>query len=106
MIKKVSVENGVQAKAEITKMIADGYSHDDIYLFAHDEDRKEDVANALNVEEVGVSEKGLLNTMKNMMAKRGEELRTEMESIGLTPFEAEECERSLDEGKLVLVARQ
>lgn len=106
MIKKVSVENGVQAKMEIENLVNEGYSHDNIYLFAHDEERKENLLNELNIAEVGVSEQGVINTMKNLVAKRGDELRNEMESVGLTPFEAEECERLLDEGRLVLVAKQ
>lgn len=106
MIKTVTVENGVQAQSEITNLVREGYLHDDIYLFAHDEARKEDLASALNVEEVGVEEKGVVNTMKNLVAKRGDELRTEFESIGLTYSEAAENERLLDQGKLVLVAKK
>lgn len=34
---KHTVENVVQAKEEVEKLVAEGYSHDEIYIFAHDE---------------------------------------------------------------------
>lgn len=105
MIKKISVENGVQAKSEITNLIRDGYTHDNIYLFAHDKRREEDLTEALNVEEVGMAEKGIMNTMKNLVVKRGDELRNEFEAVGLSHAEAEECERALDRGELIIVAK-
>ena len=39
MTVKLTVENPLQAKKEIEKLVTQGYSHDDIYVFAHDKKR-------------------------------------------------------------------
>ena len=57
---KSIVENAVQAKAEIEKLEMQGYSRDDIYIFAHYKQREEDISDALDTEEVGIKEQGFL----------------------------------------------
>ena len=39
MTVKKTVENAVQAKKEIEELVTQGYTHDDIYIFAHDKKR-------------------------------------------------------------------
>lgn len=104
MTVKLTVENAVQAKAEIEKLETQGYTHDDIYIFAHDKNRSKDITNALDTEKVGMKEQGFLDSMKNMTSSRGDELRAKMASVGLSDQEAEKYEEELDKGKLVLVA--
>ncbi len=106
LVIKLSVENAVQAKAEIEKLETQGFTHDDIYIFAHDPKRTKDITKALDTESVGVKEQGFLNSMKNMTSSRGDELRAKLESAGLTKQEAEEYEEVLDTGKLVIVANK
>jgi len=101
---KLTVENAVQAKTEIEKLEAQGFTHDEIYIFAHDKDRSKHITDALDTESVGMKEQGLLDSMKNLTSSRGDELRTKMASVGLTVQEAEQYEKELDLGKLVLVA--
>ncbi|WP_100331241.1 general stress protein [Bacillus xiapuensis] len=103
MVTKRTVENALQAKTAIEGLQAEGFSQDQIYILAHDENRMENISDALNTNEVGVSEQGLLDSMGNVFRSRGDELRTKMESLGLTKEEAEMYERELDEGKLVVV---
>ncbi|SIT70774.1 general stress protein [Edaphobacillus lindanitolerans] len=105
MVKVLSVENGVQARDEIEKLVNQGYDKDDIYLFAHYQEREDDLAKALDVETPGIGETGFFQTMKNFVAKRGDELRSEFEGVGLSKQEADQYEKVLDEGKLVLVAQ-
>ena len=104
MTVKLTVENALQAKAEIEKLETQGYTHDDIYIFAHDKNRSKDITNALDTEKVGMKEQGFLDSMKNMTSSRGDELRAKMSSVGLSDQEAEQYEKELDTGKLVLVA--
>lgn len=100
------VENAVQAKKEIEELVARGYSHDDIYIFAHDKKRGDDITDALHTENVGIKEQGFIDSMKNLFSSRGDELRSKMESVGLTTDEANTAERELDQGRLVVVAHK
>ncbi|AQQ51914.1 general stress protein [Planococcus lenghuensis] len=102
----LSVENAVHAKREIERLETEGFTRDNIYIFAHDKDREEDIGKALDTESVGVGEKGLFSSMKNVVSKRGDELRTELAATGLSKEEAAEYEEVLDTGKLVIVAKK
>ncbi|MCM3743723.1 general stress protein [Sporosarcina luteola] len=106
MVLKKIVENAVQAKKEIDELTTQGYTHDDIYIFAHDKKRTEHITDALDTETVGMKEQGFLDSMKNMFTSRGDELRSKMEAAGLTAEEASEAEKELDHGKLVLIAKK
>lgn len=99
-------ENGLQAKEVINQLTAEGYDKENIYVFAHGEERAEDLADALDTGEVGVSEQGLVDTVANVFRKRGDELRAEFEAVGLSKEEAAKYERVLDTGELVLVAKK
>ena len=103
---KMTVENALQAKKEIEKLETQGFTHDDIYIFAHDKHRQKDVTDALDTESVGFKEQGFLNSMKNMTSSRGDELRAKMEGAGLTKQEAADYEEELDKGKLVIIANK
>ena len=106
MTLKMTVENALQAKKEIEKLETQGYSLDDIYIFAHDKKRGKDITKALDTEEVGVKEQGFLDSMKNMTSSRGDELRAKLAAAGLSDQEAEQYEEELDKGKLVIVANK
>ena len=106
MSMKKTVENAVQAKEEIERLETQGYSRDDIYIFAHYGKRGEDITNALNTEDVGIKEQGIIGSMKNMFSSRGDELRSKMEAVGMTKEEAAMAEEELDEGKLILYAKR
>ena len=106
MIVNITVENVVQAKAQVESMEAQGYSRDDIYIFAHSEKRSDDISEALNTEEVGIEEQGFIDSMKNMFSSRGDELRNKMEAAGLSTVEAADAEAILDTGKIVIIAKK
>lgn len=97
-------ENGVQAKEMISQLAAQGYDKENIYLFAHGKEREKDLTDALDTGDVGISEQGLVDSVKNIFNKRGDELRSEFEAVGLSQEEAEKYEKVLDGGELVLVA--
>ncbi|RFU67966.1 general stress protein [Bacillus sp. V59.32b] len=98
------IENGVQAKEKIDHLLTSGYSKENIYLFAHDKDRSEHLTENTDTEAIGMKEQGILDSVGNMFKSRGDELRTKMSSLGLTKTEAEQYEKDLDKGKVVLVA--
>ncbi|WP_303969272.1 general stress protein [Sporosarcina ureae] len=103
---KFFLENAVQAKKKIEELVAQGYSHDEIFIFAHSEEREDKISDALDSEQVGMAEMGFLNAMKNMFTSRGDTLRAQMQAIGLSEAEAEEGESELDKGRLLLVAKK
>lgn len=103
---KSIVENAVQAKAEVEKLEMQGYSRDEIYIFAHYKQREKDISDALNTEEVGIKEQGFLDSMINLVSSRGDELRSKMEAAGLSAEEASDAENELDHGKLVVIAKR
>lgn len=99
-------ENGVQAEQAVQQLTAEGYDKDNIYLFAHGKERAKDLNDALDTENVGMSEQGVVDSVKNIFNKRGDELRSEFQSVGLSKEEAAQYERVLDGGELVLVAKK
>lgn len=98
------VENGVEAKQAIDQFLTQGYSSDNVYVLAHDKERSENLGEALDANKIGVEEQGVFGSIANVFRTRGDELRSKMESLGLTPFEAEQFEKRLDEGRVVVVA--
>ena len=105
MINNISVENALQAKSQVENLESQGYHRDDIYIFAHFHEREEDITDALDTGEVSMSDQGFFNTMKNYMVSRGDELRSQMEAVGLSKEEAATAEKELDKGKLIIIAK-
>jgi tRNA A37 N6-isopentenylltransferase MiaA len=98
------VENGVHALETIKTLQAEGYQKDDIHLFAHSEEREEHLTEAIQTSEMGMGDQGLMNSIGNLFKKRGDELRSQFEALGLSQQEADTYEKELDNGRLVLVA--
>lgn len=106
MTVNLTVENVLQAKEEVEKLELRGYSRDEIYIFSHSKKRNDHISEALHTEEVGISEQGFIDSMKNMFVSRGDELRNKMEAAGLSVTEAANAEAQLDTGKLVIIAKK
>ena len=98
------VENGVQAKEVIEQFLNRGYTKDEVYLVAHDKHRSEDLTEAIETNDVGVSEQGAFDLIANVFRSRGDELRSKIQSLGLSDVEAQQYERELDEGRVIVVA--
>lgn len=103
MYKVEVAENGVQATNTIGLLENEGYAKEHIYIFAHDKDRSDNLSDATDTGSVGMKEQGFIDSVGNVFKKRGDELRTKMEALGLTKMEAEKYEEVLDEGKLVII---
>ncbi len=101
-----TVENALQAKEEIEKLETEGYTHDEIFVFAHDKKRGNHITDALDTETVSMKDQGFLSSMKNMFTSRGDELRSKMEAAGLSKEEAAQAEMELDQGKLIIIAKK
>jgi hypothetical protein len=98
------VENGLQAKKEIEEFLNQGFTKDEVFIFAHNQERSENLTEALDTEKVGISEQGVFDSIANVFRTRGDELRIKIESLGFTETEAEQFEKELDMGRVVVVA--
>ncbi|MFJ8263164.1 general stress protein [Rummeliibacillus sp. NPDC094406] len=105
MINNIPVENALQARDQIAKLESQGYNRDNIYIFAHFQEREDDITDALDTAEVNMKDQGFFNTMKNYVVSRGDELRSQMQAIGLSKEEAAAAEKELDKGKLIIIAK-
>lgn len=72
---------------------------------AHSKDRSENLTNAMNTNDIGVAEQGIVNSIANVFRSRGDELRSKMESLGLSNLEAQRFEEELDRGRIVVIAK-
>jgi len=98
------VENGIQAKEVIEQFLNRGYTKDEVYLLTHDKNRSKDLTEALETNDVGVSEQGAFDLMANVFRSRGDELRSKIHSLGLSDVEAQQYERELDQGRVLVIA--
>ncbi|MFO1445158.1 general stress protein [Bacillus sp. Bva_UNVM-123] len=104
MVNVKVVENGVEAKKEIEQFIMQGFHKHEIYLLAHDEHRSKDLSDSLDINDIGIEEQGVFDSIANVFRSRGDELRSKFESLGLSTAEAERYEEESDHGKCVVVA--
>ncbi|WP_313800109.1 general stress protein [Cytobacillus sp.] len=104
MANVIIVENGVEAKEQIQQLIDQGFTKEEIYLLAHDNNRSNDLTSALNINDIGVAEQGFFDSIANVFRTRGDELRSKLESLGVSSSDAEQYERELDQGKVVVLA--
>jgi len=72
---------------------------------AHSKDHSENLTNAMNTNDIGVAEQGIVNSIANVFRSRGDELRSKMESLGLSNLEAQRFEEELDRGRIVVIAK-
>ncbi|MBO1512744.1 general stress protein [Metabacillus sp. BG109] len=105
MMKTYVVENGVHATETIRNLEVQGFTKDDIYLFAHDTTRSKHLTENTDTNNIGLKEEGLFDKMANAFRSRGDELRARMTSLGVSDTEAMRLEEELDEGKVVIVTQ-
>lgn len=100
------VENSVKAKEKIDELASQGYTRDEIYVIDHQKKATDQLSDKLHVNEVGLKEEGITEKVANIFRSRGDELRSQFESLGLTKMEAERYEEELDKGHIVIVAKR
>ncbi|WP_018661295.1 general stress protein [Heyndrickxia acidiproducens] len=104
MYKVEVVQNGLEAANLVNEFESEGFAKDDIYIFAHDKNRSKDLTDATETGKVGLDEQGVVNAIGNVFRERGDELRTKLNALGLTDMEAEQYEKVLDQGRVVVIA--
>ncbi|SDS26308.1 Heat induced stress protein YflT [Paenibacillaceae bacterium GAS479] len=99
------LENGTDAMSAVRELSRRGYNKDEIFVLAHDKDQTDRLAENSEANKIGMSEEGMFDSMANMFRSRGDELRSKLESVGLTDLEAERYEEVLDQGKILVIAK-
>ncbi|QMV41081.1 general stress protein [Cohnella cholangitidis] len=100
------VNNGLEAFDVVNDLHRQGYTEKEIYVLAHESDRTDRLADAADTNKVGMSEEGMFDTIANLFRTRGDELRNKIEAMGFDPYEASRFEAELDQGKVLVMARQ
>lgn len=100
------VENSVETKEKIDELTLQGYTKDEIYVIHHSKDLTDEISDKLDVNEIGLKEEGITEKIANIFRSRGDELRSQFESLGLTKMQAERYEDELDKGRIVIVAKR
>ena len=97
------VENSVQAKEKVEQLASEGFSKEQIYLFSHNKEFSKDLTDATDTGSIGITEQGFFESVGNLFKKRGDELRSKFEALGLSEMEADQYEKDLDDHKIVIV---
>ncbi|MDF2961357.1 MAG: YflT [Paenibacillus sp.] len=92
-----------QAIEEIRAFQREGYALEEIYVLAHDDGTTEGLSKLMSTNTVGVEEEGIADSFANMFRSRGDQLRSKMQSLGLSKAEADHYEKELDKGKILVM---
>ncbi|KKI93490.1 general stress protein [Bacillus sp. SA1-12] len=98
------VQNAVEAREAIGQLITQGFSKDEVFVLAHDKDFSENLTRATNTEKISVEEQGVFDSVANVFRSRGDELRSKIQSLGVSDVGAQQLEEELDRGRIVVVA--
>ncbi|NOU94955.1 hypothetical protein GC093_17250 [Paenibacillus sp. LMG 31456] len=92
-----------QAIQEIRSFQRKGYTLDEIYVLAHDDETTEGLTKLMSTSTVGVMEEGIGDAFANLFRSRGDQLRSKMHSLGLSKAQADHFEKELDKGKILVM---
>lgn len=107
MVKPVVHEFNSQQEllAAANDLKAKGIHEDDLYVLSHERDDTRDLADDADVNTIGLKEEGLGTAISNVFESRGDELRKKMTEMGLSDVEADQYEKKLDMGKILLIVQ-
>lgn len=97
------VTTAMDALHAVRELNRRGYKQDDIYVLAHDSEQTKELADATDTNQISMTEEGVLNSVANVFRSRGEEIRSKLQSIGITETEAERYEEELDQGRVLVI---
>lgn len=108
MVKPIVHEFNSQQEliAAASDLKARGIHEDNLYVLSHEKDDTKDIANDADVNTIGLKEEGLGTALSNVFESRGDELRNKMTELGLSDVEADQYEKKLDMGKILLFVKE
>ncbi|HEY0827320.1 MAG TPA: general stress protein [Bacilli bacterium] len=102
---RVHVVNDIgEASAKIGQLEQDGYAKEEIFVLTHDRKRTEYISKHTHGQMVGIAEEGVINAVANLFRSTGEGLRAKLRAMGISAGYAEQLEREMDMGKIVILA--
>ncbi len=102
---RVHVVNDIgEARRKITQLEQRGYVKEEIFVLAHDRKRTEYISKHTHGNMVGITEEGVFNAVANLFRSTGEGLRAKLRAMGVSAGYAEQLEREMDMGKIVILA--
>ncbi|MGY0010788.1 general stress protein [Bacillus anthracis] len=96
-------ENEQEVVMKVKELEMQGIHQDDIYVLTHEKHLTKKIADDTNTNTIGVKEQGLGTSIINFFSKKGDELRNQMEEMGLSKEEANLYEEKLDQGRILLL---
>ncbi|EEK50089.1 General stress protein 17M [Bacillus cereus ATCC 10876] len=96
-------DNEQEVVMKIKELELKGIHQDDIYVLTHEKHITKKIADDTNTNTIGVKEQGLGTSIINFFSKKGDELRNQMEEMGLSKEEANLYEEKLDQGRILLL---
>ncbi|MDR4171087.1 general stress protein [Bacillus cereus] len=96
-------ENEQEVVMKVKELELQGIRQDDIYVLTHEKHLTKKIADDTNTNTIGVKEQGLGTSIINFFSKKGDELRNQMEEMGLSKEEANLYEEKLDQGRILLL---
>ncbi|MCU4844063.1 general stress protein [Bacillus cereus] len=96
-------QNEQEVVMKVKELELQGIHQDDIYVLTHEKHITKKIADDTNTNTIGVKEQGLDTSIINFFSKKGDELRNQMEEMGLSKEEANLYEEKLDQGKMLLL---
>ncbi|WP_375705710.1 general stress protein [Bacillus anthracis] len=96
-------ENEQEVVMKVKELELQGIHQDDIYVLTNEKHLTKKIADDTNTNTIGVKEQGLGTSIINFFSKKGDELRNQMEEMGLSKEEANLYEEKLDQGRILLL---
>ena len=96
-------ENEQEVVMKVKELELQGIRQDDIYVLTHEKHLTKKIADDTNTNTIGIKEQGLGISIINFFSQKGDELRNQMEEIGLSKEEVNLYEEKLDQGKILLL---
>ena len=98
------VTNQTEAASAATAFLQDGFTKENIYVFAHDKKESKQLTETTETGEVGFQELGLAHSLSTLFKGRSETLLAKLQGLGMDEQEAADYEEQLTRGLFLVVA--
>ncbi len=102
--KVLTVNNVLEVREKLEELVNEGYSKGNLFVLTHNERRTDHISENTDATKIGILEEGPITAIANLFRSKGDELRAKLRSVGVSEEHAEQLERELDKGMVVIVA--
>ena len=93
-----------QTPQEIRYLQNEGYTLEEIYVIAHNDKTTQNLSHLMSEHKVGIHQENIAGAFTNLFRSHGDPLRLKLQSLGLSKHEADQYEKELDLGKIMVMA--